>query len=217
MPYYSVAKGRSIGIYLTWKECQKQIIHYPCAIYKKFDTLIDAKNFIKDNISKTEESKVDKLNDNETNIEIDDKIIIFTDGSCRLNQKGGYGYYIPSLNIKKCGPIDPPFTNNRAELIAIITAIREFKPEQKLYIVTDSKYALLIFNQTGLKYQSNGYQTKNGTTVPNADLVKQAVELSQQYQLTFRHIDAHTGKQDFYSLGNQVADHLAEIGSNIKR
>ena len=47
--YYAVKKGRKAGVYLTWPECQKQVIGYKGAIYKSFDNMEDAYGFLNNN------------------------------------------------------------------------------------------------------------------------------------------------------------------------
>ena len=47
--YYAVAKGRKVGIFSTWDECNKQVNKYKGAIFKKFDTEDDANMFISEN------------------------------------------------------------------------------------------------------------------------------------------------------------------------
>lgn len=44
--YYAVKKGRSTGIFDTWDECKKQVMGYPSASYKSFESLDDAKEFL---------------------------------------------------------------------------------------------------------------------------------------------------------------------------
>ena len=45
MVYYSVHKGTIPGIYITWKDCKKNITGYPKPIYKKFECIQKAGNF----------------------------------------------------------------------------------------------------------------------------------------------------------------------------
>lgn len=45
--YYAVKNGRKIGIFETWDECKSQVDGYSGAIYKSFQNLDEAKNFIK--------------------------------------------------------------------------------------------------------------------------------------------------------------------------
>lgn len=54
--YYAVGKGRVPGIYMTWSDCLKQVNHYSGAIYKKFDNLQEAEQFI-DTVMKNKEFK----------------------------------------------------------------------------------------------------------------------------------------------------------------
>ena len=44
--YYAVAKGKTIGIFSTWNECQDQIKGFKGAIFKKFSSQIEAEQFI---------------------------------------------------------------------------------------------------------------------------------------------------------------------------
>ncbi|CAK9799909.1 Ribonuclease H1 [Anthophora quadrimaculata] len=47
LKYYAVAKGRKPGIYNTWDECKLQVSHYSASIFKKFNSKVEAENFIK--------------------------------------------------------------------------------------------------------------------------------------------------------------------------
>lgn len=116
------------------------------------------------------------------------------------------------MNIKKSYPLKGKKTNNRAELSAIIKAIKLFKEkkdEVRLNIYTDSGYSILIFTSTGKKYKAKNYKD-----VLNSDLVEKAVKLSEKYDLKFIHVRSHTGLKDVHSLNNEVADKLAVEGSN---
>ena len=47
MTYYAVAKGRTPGFYLTWKECKLQVHKFGGAKYKGFQTLEEANEYYK--------------------------------------------------------------------------------------------------------------------------------------------------------------------------
>ena len=53
MVYYSVAKGRTIGIFESWPECKKSIDGFEGAVFKKFDTKEDAEKFSKTGFGKS--------------------------------------------------------------------------------------------------------------------------------------------------------------------
>ena len=50
--YYAVRKGRETGIFESWEECQKQIINFSGAVYKKFTKLSDAESFLNNGTEK---------------------------------------------------------------------------------------------------------------------------------------------------------------------
>ena len=47
MPIYAVAKGRKPGLYTEWMTCKAQIHGYAGALYKKFDTRVEAETFVR--------------------------------------------------------------------------------------------------------------------------------------------------------------------------
>ena len=46
MPYYAVKQGKTPGIYKTWSECEENIKGVNKAIFKKFETEIEANEFV---------------------------------------------------------------------------------------------------------------------------------------------------------------------------
>jgi ribonuclease HI len=149
-----------------------------------------------------------------------ENIIIYTDGSCislKNNiKKAGYGIYIPDKNIKAACPLlNQKLTNNRAEITAIIECIKYLDENdlvKKICIFTDSQYSIYIFNGTGERYEKDGYKN-NGKDVPNIDLIKKILELKRKYNIVLLKIRAHTGKKDEHSIGNEIADKLANDGA----
>lgn len=45
--FYAVRAGKIPGVYTLWKECQKQIENYTNPVFRKFDNLQDAQEFVK--------------------------------------------------------------------------------------------------------------------------------------------------------------------------
>ena len=43
---YAVKRGREVGYFKTWAECQAQTSGYPGAIYKSFARPVDARKFM---------------------------------------------------------------------------------------------------------------------------------------------------------------------------
>ncbi|KAM8713027.1 hypothetical protein ACLKA7_013356 [Drosophila subpalustris] len=46
MAFYAVAKGRRVGIYATWAQCEEQVKGFKGAVYKKFNNRMEAEHFI---------------------------------------------------------------------------------------------------------------------------------------------------------------------------
>lgn len=232
--YYVVHKGKKPGIYKTWPECKKQITNFDGAIFKKFNNSTEAGEFLvhgfpngKKPLSVTKKENDDKKNyekiENETGDELDEseKIFIYTDGSCTYVKKNatkaGFGIYIPEKNISVGSPLlNQKLTNNRAELTGIIESIKYLDNddlEKKICIFTDSQYSMYIFNGTGERYEKNNWKN-NGSDVPNIDLIKKILELKRKYNIILLKVRAHTTREDDHSIGNKIADQLANDGAN---
>lgn len=148
-----------------------------------------------------------------------DKINIYTDGSChnngKKNAKAGMGIYFgenDSRNVSE--KIVGLQTNNVAELSAIIRAIElvtsELESGLEVHIYTDSKYSIKCCSNYGKKCFENNWKKPDGNIIPNLELVKKAYLLFQKYKnIELHHIEAHTGREDEHSIGNENADRLA--------
>ena len=74
---------------------------------------------------------------------------------------------------------------------------------------------MYIFNGTGERYESDGYK-KDGVDVPNIDLIKKLLEMKRTYNIKLLKVRAHTDKNDKHSIGNKIADKLANEGASEK-
>ena len=99
-------------------------------------------------------------------------------------------------------------TNNRAELMAILNAIRDHTAEgQRLNIYSDSQYSIKSLTIWSMKWKKNGWITSNNKPVENTDLIKSILSLIEQSNkcITFHHVKAHNGNHF-----NEMADSLAK-------
>lgn len=145
-----------------------------------------------------------------------DKMYIFTDGSCinngRKNAIAGYAVYIGEDDPRNVsGRVEGKQSNNTGELTAMIKAleiaINEDK-EKTINIYTDSNYVILCLTSYGSKLEAKKWTSKK--PVPNIELVKYAYELFKKSpNIKLYKVEAHTGKQDFISKGNEMADKMA--------
>ena len=143
-------------------------------------------------------------------------MIIYTDGSCINNGKpnaiAGIGVYFgkdDKRNVSK--RIKGKQSNNTAELKAILKAIKIIKKEENfkdldITIYTDSKYSILCATSYGKKNSDNGWSKE----IPNKNLVKKLYKKFNKYSnISLKYIKAHTNKNDIHSIGNSMADYLA--------
>jgi len=228
MTYYVVHKGHKPGIYTTWNKCKKEVEKFNGAIFKKFENKEEAVLFLKEGFGDkkpkivTRRENDDKKNNIKIEKEISDemeKIFIYTDGSCiRSNNisKAGFGIYIPEKNIQISKPLlNQKITNNRAELTSIIECVAHLDENdfnKKICIFTDSQYSIYLFTGTGERYEKDGFKNK-GVDVPNIDLIKRLLELKRTYNIVLLKVRSHTDNKDEHSIGNKIADKLANDGA----
>jgi ribonuclease HI len=196
MVYYAVAKGRTIGIFKTWTECQQSVKGFKNALFRKTDTLEEAETFIV--VQET----------------IEPAYYVYTDGSCLhngfKNAMAGIGIFFgpkDPRNVSKT--IEGKQTNNTAELTALVEAYsilqEDIQKGMPLTIVSDSEYAIRCVTSYGKKCEEQGWPD-----IPNKNLVQRAFGLYRDKpNVQFMHVKAHTGKKDIHSIGNANADQLA--------
>ena len=149
---------------------------------------------------------------------------IYTDGSTIRNGSkhatGGYGVFIPGTSHVKERLIarelmNGKITNCVAELKAINRALEEIlqihievKHELAFTFIIhyDSTYAADVI--TGKKSAKANLEL----VTAGKDLLKECSALS--IRVSFEHVYSHTGKQDLFSLGNELADKLADVHNN---
>ncbi|CAG8708298.1 7874_t:CDS:2, partial [Racocetra persica] len=101
------------------EECDEQVNNFSSSYYKKFSTIEEANEEFERYQSRIKRKK-EKLSSN-------DKIVIYTDGSHKNNQKGSYasiGVYYEDGSKEITEPLSEDLqTNNRAKLYAVIRAL----------------------------------------------------------------------------------------------
>ena len=143
-------------------------------------------------------------------------IIVFTDGACSKNGYSnacaGLGVYFGENDKRNFSEkIEGKQTNNVAELSAIYKALiiveKNLQIGENILIVSDSEYSIRCCTTYGKKNYDQNWKKD----FPNKELVKIIYEKILQYptQIFFKHVFSHTGKEDFFSNGNDHADKLA--------
>lgn len=123
----------------------------------------------------------------------------YTDGSYNnlsANKEGGAAYLI-LLNGKEILRRSKALihtTNNRAEMLAIISAVKRCPIGADIVIHTDSKYAIFSF----------GHRKRISDSVKNSDLIHLYRKEAAQKKVTFEWVKGHNG--DRY---NEIVDSMS--------
>ena len=134
-------------------------------------------------------------------------ITIYTDGACSGNPGiGGWGAVIleNQNNEIYLNGGDDDTTNNKMELTAAIEALKYFKEQKKIKIITDSKYVKDGIQSWIQNWKKNGWKTSAKKPVKNKTLWMELDELITRHNITWEWVKGHNGNKY-----NEKADYLA--------
>lgn len=137
-------------------------------------------------------------------------INIYTDGASSGNPgPGGFGVILQSgKHYKEISEGYRKTTNNRMELLAVITGLESIKnPGQEIMIFSDSKY---IIDSVEKKWVFNWVRT-NFKDKKNKDLWLRFLEVYKQHKIRFTWVKGHNGHPE-----NERCDELAVQASQQK-
>lgn len=96
-------------------------------------------------------------------------------------------------------------TNNRMELMAVISALELLKYPCEISITTDSKYVLDAFEKNWIgSWQKNGWMTAGKKPVKNQDLWQRLLQAKDAHIIHWHWIKGHNNHPE-----NERADQLA--------
>ena len=121
------------------------------------------------------------------------QVTIYTDGACSGNPgPGGWGAIL-SYNghrLELSGG-EPATTNNRMELLGVISALKALKEPCQVDLYTDSQYVVNAMNQGWLRsWKAKGWKRKGGE-LKNIDLWQVLDGLLGTHQVTFHWVKGH--------------------------
>lgn len=139
------------------------------------------------------------------------EVKLYSDGSSRGNPgPGGFGtilQYTDSkgvLHEREYSGGEADTTNNRMELMGVITGLEALTKPCHVTVISDSKYVTDAFNQHWI----DGWMKKNWMRgkepVKNVDLWKRLVEAMKPHQITWQWVKGHNGHPE-----NERCDKLA--------
>ena len=121
-------------------------------------------------------------------------VTIYTDGACSGNPgPGGYGAILMYGSQKKeLSGGNANTTNNRMELMGVITALKALNRPCQVDLYTDSQYVVnAIEKGWARKWQANGWMRNRKDKALNPDLWQMLLDLLEVHQVTFHWVKGH--------------------------
>lgn len=132
---------------------------------------------------------------------------IFTDGACSGNPgPGGYGVVLRyGTKEKELSGGDSSTTNNRMELLGVITGLAALKEPCQVTLTTDSKYVVDSITKGWVyNWKKNNWIKSDKKPALNVDLWEQLLPLLEKHKVTFNWVKGHAGHPE-----NERCDRLA--------
>lgn len=135
-----------------------------------------------------------------------DTVYIYTDGSCLGNPgPGGWAALLRwRNNERKIFGGEALTTNNRMELMAVVSALEALKRPLRVQVYTDSAYVCNGANKWIDKWAANGWKNSDKKVVKNYDLWRRIHDLKNLHSVEWNWTPAHCGDPD-----NEYVDTLA--------
>ena len=145
------------------------------------------------------------------------KITVYTDGASRGNPgKGGWGAVLEyrdengKLYTKQMSQGYTNTTNNRMELLGVISALRCLNYPCMVDVYSDSKYVIDAFRMHWVdSWRKKGWKRGKNQQLKNPELWQQLYELSNIHQITWNWVKGHAGHPQ-----NEVCDRLATCAAD---
>jgi len=137
-------------------------------------------------------------------------ITVSTDGSCLRNPGGAIGWAWANHDGSSASGGHPSGTNQIAELMAVLEAIRSHPGDQPLVIQADSQYAIKCSSDWVAGWKRKGWRTAGGGPVQNLALIQsiEAAIAARPGAVSFVWVRGHQGDEF-----NERADELAGIAA----
>lgn len=134
-------------------------------------------------------------------------VYIFSDGACSGNPgPGGFGVILRcDGREKELSGGEARTTNNRMELMGVITGLEALKFPCRVILQTDSKYVVDSVTKGWAKsWKAKGWIKADKKPALNSDLWERLLNLLEIHEVTFTWIKGHAGHEE-----NERCDRLA--------
>ena len=133
-------------------------------------------------------------------------VSIYTDGACSGNPgPGGWGAILIYGKVEKeISGGEPATTNNRMELISVITALAALREPCKVELYTDSQYVANAVNLGWLESWRKRDWKRKGGEVKNLDLWLKLIPMLDTHEVTFIWVKGHA-ENEFNNRCDELA------------
>lgn len=215
--YYAVAVGKTPGIYLTWDDCKAQTDGFSGAVYKGFNDINEAEDFLgaaseKRDVKESGTGKATPANiddDKESqSVSTDTRLVAYVDGSYdhqTLRYAYGCAIVLPDEVVELNGDDnDEDYVSMRnvaGEILGSETAIN-------WAVEHGYKEVVIYYDYEGIeKWANDIWKANKPGTIRYKEFIK---EQRKKIKITFVKVAAHTGV-----TYNEMADRLAKAALGI--
>ena len=121
-------------------------------------------------------------------------VTIYTDGACSGNPgPGGWGAILEWNGVEKeLSGGENPTTNNRRELLAVISALEKLNQSCIVELYSDSKYVFDALTKGWLtSWIKNGWRKADKKPVLNVDLWQRLLPLLEKHEMHYHWVKGH--------------------------
>ena len=141
-------------------------------------------------------------------------VLLFTDGGAEPNPgRGGYGVILSYKGkTKEFSAGFKMTTNNRMELLAVISGLQKLKSPSKVTVYSDSRYVVDGIEKGWAKsWRSKNWMRNKKEKAINSDLWARLLDLLDIHEVSFHWVKGHAGHPE-----NERCDVLASIAMRGK-
>jgi ribonuclease HI len=137
---------------------------------------------------------------------------IYADGACSGNPGiGGFAAILKSGDkVRELSGCEKMTTNNRMELLAVISALDTLKRPCRVRVTTDSNYVVKGMNEWIEGWRKRNWLNSQNKPVLNRDLWERLLAVASQHEVQWAWVKGHNGHHE-----NERCDELAR--EEIKR
>ena len=121
-------------------------------------------------------------------------VTLYTDGACSGNPgPGGWGAILEWNGVEKeLSGGENPTTNNRMELLAVISALEKLNQSCIVELYSDSKYVIDALTKGWLtSWIKNGWRKADKKAVLNVDLWQRLLPLLEKHEMHYHWVKGH--------------------------